>query len=134
MSTKLYLRDSEQGIMSEASQHEYIGEMKDEFKIGHILKIKDKLYTCVQTSFNAEALFDPITFKDFEHCEELETYEDAWTCPLCGYEDYDSYELDNSKIDYECPGCGAITKYEVEYTANYSVTLIQAPEIKELKN
>lgn len=136
MGIKLYERNPELSVCAAVSKHKYIGEKNGEFIFDEIIKIEDQLYCCVRTSVKdneyVNALLDPITFQKNDHCEELETYEDAWTCPLCGYEDYESYELADSSDDYKCPVCRATTEYEVEHIAKYTVKLIKAPEIKEV--
>ena len=59
---------------------------------------------------------------------------DNVTCPACGYENHDSWELSDEDNNYECGGCGAILSYEREIEVTYSSNLIKAPEIIRLED
>lgn len=44
---------------------------------------------------------------------ENEQYKKGYlTCPWCGYEERDSWEIPDEDGDYECPACGNVFEYE----------------------
>lgn len=55
------------------------------------------------------------------------------TCPYCGDENQDSWELSQNSDDYECENCGAIMWYEREIEVSYSSKLIKPPTVIDVE-
>lgn len=68
--------------------------------------------------------------------KEMESYEyhntDEVTCPYCGYEDTDSWELDDQEDERDCPMCGGVFGYSREVTVSYYSEKVKDPKIKTL--
>lgn len=45
--------------------------------------------------------------------------EDYIMCPVCGYEDRDSFETHEDTNEYECPNCGSILRVNINYSITY---------------
>lgn len=53
--------------------------------------------------------------------EEDENYDTSEiTCPICGYEESDSWEYDSDYGEIECGGCGATLEWSREVEVSYS--------------
>lgn len=58
--------------------------------------------------------------------DEKETFdENEIKCPICGYEDVDSWEYDNESGEKECVGCGALLEWSREVIVTYSAEIKQ---------
>jgi hypothetical protein len=68
-----------------------------------------------------------IGVRPFEYNEEVEEdlYEDNLTCPYCGYEDGDSFEL-SDEGETDCGRCGS----EIEYERVVEVKYVSTPKKK----
>lgn len=70
------------------------------------------------------------------YIKEMEDYEyhntDELTCPYCGYEDSDSWELYDQEDERDCPVCGGVFGYSREVTVSYYSKKVKEPEIKKL--
>jgi len=53
-------------------------------------------------------------------------YKNNITCPLCGYEDKDSWELSKNDSEVECGNCGAILGYSRYVEVTYSAWVVQS--------
>lgn len=49
-------------------------------------------------------------------------------CPYCGYQDRDSWDLENYG-EKECDRCGALLEWETEITRTFTTKLVKKPEI-----
>lgn len=64
---------------------------------------------------------------------EETNYKRNLVCPVCGWENNDSWELDDSDDAYECGCCGAVLEYTREVKVTYNAKVVKRPEIKETK-
>lgn len=54
------------------------------------------------------------------------------TCPVCGYKDHDSFEINDHDDEYQCENCGALLRVQREHV--YSAYLEKLPKIKKIIN
>jgi ferredoxin-like protein FixX len=86
------------------------------------LKIKGKLYSARMSDLKEKAFI----VKSFEDKEEDETLlEENIVCPVCGYEDRDSFEINDYDDEYECPTCHSILETQREVEVTYSAKLVR---------
>lgn len=129
---KLFLRNREVSIMGEVMMHIPVGETEQKIKINKLIELDGKVYQCCIVDFQNKAmLLDPVIIKEDLQPDETTTNE-SWNCPFCCYEDEESHELEKSSDDYECPVCGAITEYEVEYLPRFTVKLKKKPDVSKI--
>ena len=101
----------------------------EEIDVYDIIKYKEKTYAT--SSFHSKlnyAVVSPIEMKESPE----ETDESLFTCPYCGYEDGDSFELSNSEDNHSCPHCNSIVSYERFVEVSYQVTPVKRAEIREI--
>ena len=67
--------------------------------------------------------------KKFDINETESLYESEVTCPICGYVDRNSWEIDDG--DYQCGQCGAILEVERNVEVTYSATVSKLPTVLE---
>lgn len=77
-----------------------------------------------------ELLVKAITLKS--EADIRDEFESNLKCPYCGYEDIDSWELEEDDSEYECTHCGGIISYERCVTVDYSSEAIRPPTIVHL--
>lgn len=103
-------------------------------KFGQLIKLGYSYYSVsIAPIENAEGTLDwvgvtPLDhfYKDPEELKQAEI-EESWGkdkihCPVCGYVNEDSWEVDESDDNYECPNCGSSLAVEVEYLKIFMVT------------
>lgn len=66
---------------------------------------------------------------NFDNKEE--EYEQYIKCPICGDEEYDSWEYDEDEGEYTC-NCGAELEYVRSITVEYSTEVRTIPDIIEI--
>lgn len=129
MSTKLYdiTNWCRQGI--EVQAYPYIGEVDIDVSIGTIIKIHNEFYSpgVVGTGYagvrQIELNLEP----------DDESYTRNVKCPYCGYENNNSWELDDNDDNHECRMCGAIIAYERIVTVEYNASPKRPPDIIETR-
>jgi len=127
MSTKLYDISNWCRKGTELENYPYIGEIDIDLTLGVVAKVGDKYYTAgVLNHSNKSAGVRKIEI-DFE--PEDNDYENNLTCPFCGYQDDDSWELSDSEDDHECSRCSATISYERVVTVEYTSLPVKPPEI-----
>lgn len=114
----------------------FLGEFSSEIDFGDTLEINGLIYkicsaTCNKEGGYSEAIAEEIILNDKD--EIGETCESELTCPVCGYEESDSWELSDSEEDHECGGCGAVLSYERDFTVEYRASLVEYPDVKKIK-
>lgn len=57
-------------------------------------------------------------------------YTSNLTCPYCGYENLDSWEMADSDTESQCGVCGSVFSYDREIEVTYSSHPVEPPEIK----
>ena len=138
--TKVYLKsenfsyDFKQESTYEEAGTICLGEFKN-VDFHDIIEIRNEIYhICIGTPDKCGGYSKVVVEKiDLEEEEDAnDTYEINWTCPVCGYEDQDSFELEEEDNEYECPNCRAITSYSRNIEVTFAVKLIKYPKVKKL--
>lgn len=127
MSTKLYDISDWCKKGSNLEDYPYIGEVDIGLEINQVVEIDGEYYAvgvysypkCSAGVHKIEINFDP----------EERNYEDSLTCPYCGYEDLDSFELEDNSEEHPCSKCGGIISYERVTTIEYNTAPKKAPEV-----
>ena len=99
--------------------------------IYNILKFKDKYY--VVSIISHEREFAGVKEIDYKSKGEQHSYTYNLKCPYCGYENTDSWEMDDSSGEVECGRCGSEYEYEREVSVSYSTYPKKGKDIKEIK-
>lgn len=114
------------GVFDEG-EAKYLGETDQEIEFGVLLKVNNMYYRCSALKAEEDSLY--VRFVDFQVPQEGDTYTDDYlTCPYCGYEDHDSFELPDEDDEYECPQCGSTLKYHREISVSYDVEVVEGKE------
>jgi DNA-directed RNA polymerase subunit RPC12/RpoP len=108
-----------------------ISTIKNQPKISDNLKIGDNVYHVGMIDMQKHHIgVHKINFIDEN--EVLDTLEDEFTCPYCGYIYNDAFELqDEGNIN--CPRCGSELAYERIVHVEYSVVPVKKAKVKEVK-
>lgn len=127
MSTKLYDITDWCKKGAEVKDYPYIGEVDLNVSIGTVIKIQNKYYSPGVVGHG---------YAGVEHIKlNLEPDDESYTnnvkCPYCGYENNDSWEMDDNDDNHECGGCGAIIAYERVVTVEYCSSAKKPPDIVE---
>jgi ribosomal protein S27AE len=131
MGTKLYDISDWCNKGADVKGYPYIGEINIKLSMGAIVRVDDDFYAIGVLERNAgyagvrkiEINFDP----------EDESYTNNLTCPYCGFEDADSWELSDGEDEHECGRCGATMSFERIVSVEYSSSAVRPPEIVEAK-
>ena len=125
---KLYEINGPFNFMKPLSNYPYIGEVSCNVEIGKLVEFNGNYYSpCVIQSNENAAGVRMVALVFIEDEETLCT--PNLTCPVCGYTDDTSFELDDADDNYECPCCGAILAYEREVSVSYSAKVVKLPTI-----
>lgn len=126
---KLYELNGIYNFKKSLEDYPFIGEVSCQAGIGELVEYNGKYYsTCVLYPNRSAAGVREVKKVNLD--VNAETFaEPNVTCPVCGYSDGTSFELDDSGDDYECPRCGAILKYEREIAVEYSTSVVKLPII-----
>ncbi len=131
MSTKLYDISNWCRQGTEVESYPYIGEIDIDLTIGEVVKVDDNYYTI--------GIMDPKNKIAGVRKVEIDlkpkdiNYKSNLTCPYCGYEDNDSWELADDDGEHECGRCGAVMAYERIVTVEYCSSPVKPPEIVTAK-
>lgn len=129
MSTKLYDISDWCKRGSEVRDYPYIGEVDTDVSIGTLIKVQNKYYS----PGVAGKGYAGVRLIELRPNPDDENYTNNVKCPYCGYEDKDSWKLDDSDDSHECGQCGAIFGYERTVTIDYSSFAKEPPDIVETK-
>lgn len=97
-----------------------------EFQFGENIKIDNQLYVLCRKTIEGDNFYigiSKVEMKDDEDINDL--YESEITCPACGSQLTDSWEMSDSDDEYQCENCGSIFSYEREIDVNYICTLVK---------
>jgi len=132
MSTKLYDISNwcKQGV--EVKNYPYIGEIDIDLAIGEVVKVGDSFYVPgVLSPVNKRA---GVRKMEIDFQPEDKEYENNLTCPYCGHEDSDSWELSSDDEDeHECGRCGGIMSYQRIVTVEYNSSPKKPPDVVNAK-
>ena len=127
-----------------------IGETEDIGKgipFGSVISYKGRLYSIVSGEEIGEdngrsgwkwIAVEPVAHiaSDPEEIEENE-YDASGSehiiCPICGYEERDSFEVQEDDDAWECPRCGSILAVSVDYSVTYSTTVKSPCKVYKVK-
>lgn len=124
---KVYFKKANMSVLGPITNHKFMGHIKKSFKINELARIDGDLYQCCRVITDERVLFERLDVTEGDEVEDCE-----WTCPLCGYVDEDSFELEAKSDQYKCPACGSVTAYETEMVTMYAVKLKKAAKIKTI--
>lgn len=99
-------------------------EIDDSIKLTeNPIKINNKYYTwsscCIK---HKHFIIKEIESFDMEN--DTANYNSNLICPVCGYENLDSFELDEQDSNYRCENCFSVLSYEREITVTYNADLV----------
>ena len=101
--------------------------------LNDVLKLDNKVYRVYRVSHKnkyGELSVKEIKTFDLDNVES--NYESEITCPICGYQEQDSWEYRSDCDEYDCGCCGAVLEYNREVTVEYRTTVKEKPEVKEI--
>lgn len=128
---KLYEINGPFNFMKPLSDCLYIGEVSCNVEIGKIVECNGSYYSpCVLQPNEGAAGVREVEELNL-NAKGRTTDEPHVTCPVCGYSEDDSFELDDVDEAYECPCCGAILEYERQITVRYSARVVKLPTISK---
>jgi len=131
MSTKLYNISNwcKQGI--EVEDYPYIGEIDIDLSISVVVKINKNYY--VPEVLNPSKNSAGVRKIEINLEPEDKDYTENLTCPYCGYEDRDSWELSDDDDEHQCGRCCATISFQRQVTVEYNSSAKTPPEIVKAK-
>jgi Zn ribbon nucleic-acid-binding protein len=109
------------------SECERIATVDKEIFIFENISIGGKNYSPRSIHRFGEVVF--VNVYEVELSDETKTdFEDCITCPVCGYEDGDSWESEDDSDDYECGRCGATLRIHRNVSVSYDAELVKKNE------
>lgn len=105
-------------------------------EIGQVLIINNIAFTTCSISYKGqnnpvwclvEKLKNQNVFIRNEEPEEQD-YKNEVTCPYCGYEEGDSWEMTEYEEEHECSNCGSTYSYQRNVTVEYCSQPIKKAE------
>lgn len=107
----------------------------DRADVGQVVKIDGETYVVCILGGKSEkspgytyGFVEPVTLTDRKRCDETDMLE----CPVCGWKNDDSWELEDRDDRYECGHCGAILSYESETVRTFNCVVVKCPEVHVL--
>ena len=117
---------------SNESKYTYIGETDQEIQLGAFVKLNNRYYRCCMLDLSNDSSY--VQFVNDYIPRDDDTYTNNYlTCPYCGYEDENSFELPDEDDEYECPQCKSILKYNRQITVSYDVQVVKEKEPIEVE-
>lgn len=126
---KVYDISTDRNWYDDITKCKMIGEIDAEVEIYSVIKLKDKYYSVCITDIKKTYCGVRIC-KKFDFDNEDTSLEEMVTCPICGFEDNDSWELSDNDDQYQC-SCGAILEIERNVEVTYSAKVVHLPKIYE---
>lgn len=105
----------------------YIGEIDAIFNIGEVVKIGADYYA--PGVLAGDKAYAGVRKIRIETNPSNKDFKNNLTCPYCGYEDEDSWELSDNEDEHECGRCGAIISYERVVTVEYNSSPKEPPKV-----
>jgi hypothetical protein len=110
--------DLHRKTLEESKEYSILATEK-EVPFDEILEINGKLYTCCSRTLNKDSdnriIVEEVSFNKEE---DLKIKEEV-TCPYCGYELSDSWEMDDYDDEVYCDGCKSFYSYERHTEVTY---------------
>jgi ribosomal protein L37AE/L43A len=136
---KIYLRDDIEDLLEETFEGIPILKtitIPDDEDIWTIpLLINSKFYHTCMSYKNNYAVKELEYFKCEEDVKDLEEYaEDNIKCPVCGYEELDSWEYsEDEEEEHRCDHCNSILAWQREHTVIYNIQVKKISEFKKVE-
>ena len=113
----------------ELKGYPYIGEVDAVISLNDVIKVEDEYYTpgVLELKENRAG----VRKVQIDLDPDDKDYKGNLTCPYCGYEDGDSWELEDSDKEHECGRCGAIISFGRVVTVEYNASPVKPPQIVE---
>ena len=131
MSTKLYDISNWCRQGSEVEDYPYIGEINIDLSMGTVVNVNGNYYIPGVRNLNKNSA--GVRKVEINLEPEDKDYTDNLTCPYCGYEDSNSWELGDSDDEHQCGQCCATISYERVVTVEYNSSAKVPPEIVKAK-
>lgn len=140
--TRLYVKNSNYNILSNESCAVNKGltyvATTDDIKDFEPFGLDGKVYAVHQASLNKDGGYSEMIVSEVETIKSLEDVDEVWgeyeiTCPVCGCEQGDSWEMDDESDDEFCENCGATYSYTRNVEVTYSSSLVKYPKHKKYK-
>lgn len=113
----------------ELINYPYIGSVDGDVNFGDVLKVENNYYSI--GVFHIKDKRIGVHKLDINFKGEEQEYTSNCKCPYCGYEDIDSFELQDEEDNYKCSRCGGIYNYSRIVTIEYSSTPVKPPKTKK---
>ncbi len=128
---KIYDINSHSNWFDDITQCKMLGRTEADFEVGihSVIKLKNKYYRIGLIDVKNEYC-GVRKCKKFDITNEETSFKHLLTCPICGFEDNDSFELSDNDDEYQC-ACGAVLEIERDYEITYSAKVVQLPKIYE---
>lgn len=127
---KIYDLDSLKGYHHDITEYMPICEIDFTPKIYDVFHVDDEYSVVCRINLKTNSVGVRKIDYDPER-EDFETHEHEFTCPYCGYIDFDAFEL-SDEGETKCGTCGAVLVYERQITTSYSVTGKKPPNVLEV--
>lgn len=132
---KFYKYVDTEGFHDMFNENNFIFELPDDYKPVYEAPFKHngKIYSAICSKYTDNVKTDIVVEElnlDFKNTEN--SWEYNITCPICGYEDEESYDHSPAEETYVCPICGAVLELEIDYVTYYSTKVITPPNIPEV--
>lgn len=110
--------------------------------MGQILIINNTAYTVCSMHYKGDnnptrcfvdRMRNQKVFVDEADPEEQD-YKHEVTCPYCGHENSNSWELSDEEDEYECPNCGSTFSYQRNVTVEYCSQPVRKAESTIIKD
>ena len=127
---KLYLLDGVYDFNEGLEAYPFVGEVDFMIGVCEVIAYNGNYYSvCVLDMVHNKAGVREV--EDINLDEYADTYGELNViCPVCGHEDDASFELSADEDEYTCSQCGALLRYERNYSVTYNTSVIKLPEIK----
>lgn len=107
---------------------QFLLDTDKDISVSDVIEYEGKSYVCCAESVRDKIMHvRPINVTN----TTLTEYEDEVKCPYCGFEDGDSWELDEEG-ETDCGNCGAKLAYSRTVEVTYSAELKEKPETIKL--
>jgi len=111
----------------EVENYPYIGQIDVDINIGEVVKVGNSYY--VPGVLNIANKSAGVRKTKINFRPEDKDYKHELTCPYCGYEESDSWELSDDDEEHECGRCGGIISYQRVVTVEYNSSPKKPPKI-----
>lgn len=123
---KIYLLADERDYR-DITNNIYLGEIDKDIDISDILHFKNEYYVVGLIPKDDDIC--AVQRINYTPNRTLTNSYDGVQCPICGYKDPDSWEIDDETPNYICPCCGSELDVSRECTITYSAHVIKPSKL-----